>query len=124
RRGNVWRYDYSADSLADPKIIAFMPRIKIAVDSELESRGPAYRHAARVAVLTTDGRIFRREVLHRRGSPENSVTRQDVEAKFDANVSRLLGSDAANRLKSLAAQLEVLASAEELIEIIAAPLQT
>jgi len=51
------------------------------------------------------------------------VTRQDVEAKFDANVRRLLGADAANRLKSLAAQLEALASAKELIDIIAAPLQ-
>jgi 2-methylcitrate dehydratase PrpD len=123
-KGNVSAADYSGDSIADPRIIAFMPRIKIAVDPELESRGPAYRHAARVAVLTTDGRIFRREVLHRRGSPENSVTRQDVEAKFDANVSQLLGADAANRLKSLTAQLEVLASAKELIDIIAAPFPT
>jgi 2-methylcitrate dehydratase PrpD len=123
-KGNVSASDYSADSIADPSIIAFMPRIKIAVDPELESRGPAYRHAARVAVLTTDGRIVRREVLHRRGSPENAVTRRDVEAKFDANVSRLLGADAANRLKSLAAQLEMLASAQQLIDIIAAPLRT
>src|SRR5262249_16550818 len=118
---NVSAPDYSEDSIADPKIIAFMPRIKIAVDPELEGRGPAYRHGARIAVLTTDGKTFRREALHRRGSPENPVTRQDVEAKFDANVSRLLGLDAANRLKSLAAQLEVLASAKELIDIIAAP---
>jgi 2-methylcitrate dehydratase PrpD len=123
-KGNVSAADYSADAIADPKIMAFMPRIKIAVDPELESRGPAYRHAARVAVLTTDGRTFRREVLNRRGSPENAVTRQDVEAKFDANVSRLLGADAANRLKSLAAQLEVLTSVKELIDVIAAPLQT
>jgi 2-methylcitrate dehydratase PrpD len=120
-RGNVSASDYSADSIADPEIVAFMPRIKIAVDSELESRGPAYRHAARVAVLTTDGRTFRREVLHRRGSPENPVTLQHVEAKFDANVSRLLSPGAAHRLKSLAAQLEVSANAKEIIGIIAAP---
>jgi aconitate decarboxylase len=120
-KGNVSASDYSEDSIVDPEIVAFMPRIKIAVDSELESRGPAYRHAARVAVLTTDGRTFRREVLHRRGSPENPVTRHDVEAKFDANVSRLLRPGAAVQLKSLAAKLEVLASAKEIIDIIAAP---
>jgi 2-methylcitrate dehydratase PrpD len=120
-KGNVSASDYSADSIADPEIIGFMPRINIAVDSELESRGPSYRHAARVAVLTTDGRTFRCEVLHRRGSPENPVTRQDVEAKYDANVSRLLGPGAADRLKSLVAQLEALASAKEIIDIVAAP---
>jgi len=123
-KGNVSASDYSGDSIADPEIVAFVPRIKIAVDSELESRGPGYRHAARVAVLTTDGRIFRREVLHRRGSPENPVTRQDVEAKFDANVSRLLGPGAADRLKSLAAKLDVLTDAKEIIDIIAAPFDT
>jgi hypothetical protein len=58
--------------------------------------------------------------LHRRGSPENPVIRH-VEAKFDANVSRLLASCAADRLKSLAVNLEVLASAKEVIDIIAAP---
>jgi 2-methylcitrate dehydratase PrpD len=120
-KGNVSASDYSGDSIADPDIIAFMPRINIAVDSELESRGPPYRHAARVAVLTTDGRIVRREVLHRRGSPENPVTRQDVEAKYDGNVSRLLGLGAADRLKSHVAKLELLASPNEIISIVAAP---
>jgi 2-methylcitrate dehydratase PrpD len=119
-KGNVSAPDYSADTIADPEVIAFMPRISIGVDPELESRGPAYRHAARVTVQTTDGRTLRREVLHRRGSPENPVTRQDVEAKFDANVSGLLGAGAADRLKSLAARLDVLASAKEIIDIVAA----
>jgi 2-methylcitrate dehydratase PrpD len=97
-KGNVSPCDYSGDSIADPEIVAF--------------------------VLTTDGRILRREVLHRRGSPENPVTRQDVEAKFDANVSRLLGPGAADRLKSLAAKLDVLTDAKEIIDIIAAPFDT
>jgi len=113
--------DYSEDAIADPEIIAFMPRIKIAVDPEIEGKGPSYRHAARVTLLTTGGRTFSREVLHRRGSPENPVTRQDVEAKFVANVRRLLGSSAADKLKYLAGRLDVLANATEIIEIIAAP---
>jgi 2-methylcitrate dehydratase PrpD len=120
-KGNVSAADYSEGSIADPEIVAFMPRINIAVDSELESRAPLYRHAARVAVLTTDDRTFRREVLHRRGSPENPVTRHDVEVKFDANVNQLLSPGAADRLKSLATQLEALTSAQEIIDIIAAP---
>src|SRR5205807_3448127 len=64
-RGDVSAADYS-EMIADPKILAFIPRIKIAVDPEIESRGPWFRHAARVAGLTTDGRTFTGEILHRR----------------------------------------------------------
>ena len=46
-RGDVSALDYSEDTIADPEILAFIPRIKIAVDPEIESRGPSFRHAAR-----------------------------------------------------------------------------
>ena len=117
QRRNVAAGDYSDDAIADPQILAFMPRIRIAVDPEIEGRGPAFRHAARVDVRTSDGRSFRREVWHRRGSPENPVSRQEVEEKFAANVDRLLAPSAAARLKSLAAELDVLADAREIVDI-------
>jgi hypothetical protein len=73
-------------------------------------------------VLTTDGRAFTREILHRRGSPENPISREEVERNFDANVSRLLEQSAADRLKYLATRLDVLPSAKEIIDIVASPL--
>jgi hypothetical protein len=72
-------------------------------------------------VLTTDGRSFRREVWHRSGSPENPVSRQEVEEKFAANVTQLLIANTAERLKSLAARLDGLANAKEIVDIIASP---
>jgi 2-methylcitrate dehydratase PrpD len=81
------------------------------------------RHAARVAVLTTDGRTFTREILHRPGSPENPVNREDIERKFDANVSQFLKSSTMDRLKYLAARLEVLTNAKEIIDIVAFPFE-
>jgi 2-methylcitrate dehydratase PrpD len=116
---NISAGDYSEDAIADPENLAFVPRIKIAVDPEIESRGPAFRHAARIAVLTIDGRTLRREVWHRRGSPENPVSRQEVEEKFAANVTPLLNAKTAERLQSLAAKLDVLANAREIVEIVA-----
>ena len=118
RRRNVSAGDYSDDAIADPEILAFMPRIKIAVDPEIESCGPSFRHAARISVLTTDRRTFTREVWHRRGSPENPVSRKDVEEKFAANVNELLSAGSAERLKYLAATLDVLANANEIVEIV------
>lgn len=120
QRGNVSAKDYSDAAIADPGILAFMPRIRIAVDPGIEGKGPPYRHAARISVLTTDGRTLTREVWHRRGSPENPVSRQEVEEKFSGNVSELVGASAAERLKSLAAKLDALANANEIVEIMAA----
>jgi 2-methylcitrate dehydratase PrpD len=117
QRRNVAAGDYADDTIADPQVLAFVPRITIAVDPEIESRGPAFRHAARVDVRTTDGRGLRREVWHRRGSPENPVSRQEVEEKFAANVDKLLGARDAARLRSLAAGLDGLAFAKEIVDI-------
>jgi 2-methylcitrate dehydratase PrpD len=117
QRENVSAKDYSDAAIADPDILAFMPRINIAVDPEIEGKGAAYRHAARIFVLTTDGRTLTREVWHRRGSPENPVSRQEVEEKFIGNIGGLVGTSAAERLKSLAGRLDTLGNAKEIVEI-------
>ena len=121
-RQDVSAADYGETEIADPRILAFIPRIKIEEDAELEARGAAFRHAARLSVRTTDGRTFTREVLHRRGSPENPVTRPDVEHKFNSNVDRLLQSRARDRLIELSASLEKLPNLAGINEIMAAPL--
>lgn len=118
-RGNVSVGDYAGATIADPEVMAFLPRIKVAVDEELERMGPAFRHAARVAVRTTDGRRFTHEVLNRHGSPENPVAREDVERKFVANVGTLLGQPSTDRLKQLAAALDALPNVDEIVAILA-----
>ncbi len=118
RRG-VAAGDYADAAIADPQTLAFIPRIRVAVDDEIEKRGPAFRHAARVEVRTRDGKSFRREVWHRRGSPENPVSRREVEEKFAANVDRIVGARDAARLQALAAELEVLPDAKEIVAIMA-----
>jgi 2-methylcitrate dehydratase PrpD len=124
QRRNVSAGDYSDDAIAHPDILAFIPRIKVAVDREIEGKGPAFRHAARVEVRTSDGRNFRRDVWHRRGSPENPVSRREVEEKFAANVDELLDTAAAVRLQSLAARLDVLPDARDIVAIMAGPCLT
>jgi 2-methylcitrate dehydratase PrpD len=122
RRG-VAAADYADTAIADPDILSFIPRIKVAVDPEIEERGPAFRHAARICVRTTDGKSLRRDVWHRRGSPENPVSHAEVEEKFAANVDGLLDADAAQRLRSLAAQLDRLADVKAIADIMAGRIQ-
>ena len=120
-RKDVSAADYSEAAIADPAILDFMRRINIFEDAELESRGPAFRHAARLRVLTNDGRTFAREILHRRASPENPVTWQDIERKFYANVGSLLAGASPERLLELGCTLERLVDAAAINEIVAAP---
>jgi 2-methylcitrate dehydratase PrpD len=120
-RKDVSAADYNEATIADPEILGFMRRIKIFEDAELESRGPAFRHAARLKVQTNDGRSFAREILHRRASPENPVNWDDIRRKFDANVARLLAPEAAKRLLELGSRLETLADASAINAILAAP---
>jgi 2-methylcitrate dehydratase PrpD len=118
-RGDVAARDYTEDRIADPDILAFIPRIKVFEDAELEAMGAAFRHAARVTVRTTDGRTIQREVLNRRGSPENAVTREDVERKFAANLAGILPDGEIGRLKRLALSLDTLPNAAEIVKIVA-----
>jgi len=80
--------------------------------------GPAFRHAARVAVRTVDGRTVEREVLNRRGSPENPVTREEVERKFAVNLAGILARSDIDRLKGLALSLDTLPNADEIVKIL------
>jgi 2-methylcitrate dehydratase PrpD len=102
--------------------MSFIPRIWIEEDVELENRGAAFRHAARLRVLTADGRAFAREVLHRRGSPENPFKWPDIERKLSSNVDGLLKARVRTRLIELCSLLEKLPTVIDINEIVAAPL--
>jgi aconitate decarboxylase len=120
-RKGVSASDYSETSIADPKTLDFMRRIRIFEDAGLEGRGPAFRHAARLRVRTSDGRSFTREILHRRASPENPVTWDDIKRKFNSNVAGLLAPTSAERLVELSSGLEKLADVTAINGIVAAP---
>ncbi len=111
---------YREDRLRDPKILDFIKRIRAHVDTEIEGMGAAFRHAARMTVKTRDGREFKREILHRRGSPENPLKPEDIEYKFRHVAGACLSRPRIDRVMKLAAALDTLDSTAELIGILAA----
>jgi 2-methylcitrate dehydratase PrpD len=123
-RKEVSAADYTETAISDPKVLAFIPRITIEEDSELESEGAAFRHAARLRVLTMDGRTLTREVLHRRGSPESPVERAEIERKFCSNVGGLLEPGTRDRLIELCASIETLPLVAAINDIVSAPPST
>jgi 2-methylcitrate dehydratase PrpD len=112
---------YREDRLHDPRIFDFIKRISARVDAEIEGMGAAFRHAARVAITTRDGRSFKREILHRRGSPENPLQPADVEYKFRHVARSCLTPANVDKVMKLVAKLDKLDSTSELISLLAAP---
>jgi 2-methylcitrate dehydratase PrpD len=112
---------YREDRLHDPRIFDFIKRVSARVDPEIEGMGAAFRHAARVAITTRDGRSFKREILHRRGSPENPLKPEDVEYKFRHVARSCLSPANIDKVMQLVAKLDALPDTRELIAILAAP---
>jgi 2-methylcitrate dehydratase PrpD len=112
---------YREDRLRDPRILDFIGRIAATVDPEIEAMGPAFRHAARVKIETRDGRTLSREILHRRGSPENPLKPGDIEYKFRNVAKGCLAPRKLERVIELCRTLDKLTDTRELISILAAP---
>ena len=119
--GAAFVEQYREDRLRDPRILDFIGRINARVDPEIEAMGPAFRHAARIRIETRDGRMLGREILHRRGSPENPLKPGDIEYKF-RNVARgCLAPHRLERVIELCRTLDRQADTRELVAILAAP---
>jgi 2-methylcitrate dehydratase PrpD len=112
---------YREDRLHDPRLLSFIERVSAHIDPEIEAMGPAFRHAARITLKTRDGRTLERQILHRRGSPENPLNAADVEYKFRQVVASVLARRDIDRVVELVARLEQQTDLTELIGILAAP---
>jgi 2-methylcitrate dehydratase PrpD len=118
--GMAFVAQYQEQRLADPLIMDFIQRIDARIDPEIDAMGPAYRHAARVKITTTDGRRFEHEILNRRGSPENPLSHEDVVYKYRHVVRSCLSAKQIDRSIALIDQLDKLEDTTELFELLAA----
>jgi 2-methylcitrate dehydratase PrpD len=65
--------------LQDKKILAMMRRVRLKVDSEVEQKG--WDRAARVTVQLGNRKRHSRLVVHFKGTPQNPLSRSEVEVK-------------------------------------------
>lgn len=80
--GEVLTEQFAEERLSDPRLLAFMRRIRIDVDPAYDEGGDAMRHCSRIRVTTRDGRVLENSAPHRKGSPEFPMTREERYAKF------------------------------------------
>ncbi len=118
--GEAFLEQYAEERLRDARTLDFISRIEAYVDVDIDAMGPAFRHAARVAVVTRDGRELREQVLHRRGSPENPLTPEEVVQKFRHIAGARLAGAKLDRIITLSAGLDRLESVRELVALLGA----
>lgn len=111
---------YREERLKDPAILDFITRIEAHVDQDIEERGPVFRHAARVTITTKNGERLTKEILHRRGSPENPLSAADVEYKFRNVVRSCLSASDIEEVVALCGQFDQLPDVNPLLKKLAA----
>ncbi|MGV6876238.1 MmgE/PrpD family protein [Pseudochelatococcus sp. B33] len=109
---------YNEKRLSDPRLLHFIEKIKASVDPDIDGRGAAFRHAAKVSITTSDGRVFSRAEWNRRGSPDNPISRNDVVNKFRNVVSSCLSSSDIKDIINIVDNFEGLEDIKPIMDIL------
>jgi 2-methylcitrate dehydratase len=88
-RGRVDNNTYSARNIADPKTLAFLKKIKVREDRELTAMYPQHI-ANRITLRLSDGRTVTEQVNDPKGHPNNPMSREEVETKFNGLTAKFL----------------------------------
>jgi 2-methylcitrate dehydratase PrpD len=105
-------HDY--DRLADPEVLAFRQRIELVPDPDLPRRQPV------IEIETVGGQSFSHRTMAVRGTPENPMTRQEVETKADDLMAPVLGAERSRDLIAKIRDIGVLGDANELRPLLTA----
>ena len=122
--GAAFTEQFREARLSDPRILYFITRISAHVDPEIEKMGAPFRHASRVKITTRNGKVFEKLSLHRRGSPENPLSPDEVVHKFRNVVAPCMDNAAAERIIAAVDRFETLADINELMPLLGAAVRT
>ncbi len=104
---------FGEERIADPDIIDLAGKMHPVADPDPP---PRTQFRGRIAVETTDGRKIEKVQEHNRGSLENPMTREEIEAKFNANAGAFLPAEKAESIRSVVADLETLDTVVDLVD--------
>jgi 2-methylcitrate dehydratase PrpD len=103
---------HSYERMKDPRVLAVKARIKLELDPALTHARP--RRQGIVEVYTKDHRTLRVHVKSVRGTADNPMNDQEVEAKARDLIVPVLGSAKCERIFALVKNLELVANVREL----------
>jgi 2-methylcitrate dehydratase PrpD len=86
---------FTDERVVDPELASIRERVRVHVDTEQN------KDSALVVLTLSDGRTLQRHVAHNLGTPDNPMTDQQLEDKFLALASPVLGQDRAAQVASM-----------------------
>ena len=110
---------FNEERLADPRILAFIPRIRIATDQAFDAMGNAHRYATRVRVVARDGASHVRETFYRPGSAEAPLTSAQLRDKFERLAAHAVGADTSAKIRAEVDGLDQVSSLRSLTAMLA-----
>jgi 2-methylcitrate dehydratase PrpD len=113
-RGELGKNAYGAESLGNAEIQTLTRKVGYHVDPKYP--GPGQFKGA-VTITMNDGRSFEEVEEFNRGSAENPMTHDELNAKFATNVAGLLSPRARAALALEILSLDTLADASELLRL-------
>jgi len=117
--GEAFVDQYNKSRLADPRILAIIPRIDIVHEPELDRGGASQRHAVTIDAVQKDGSLLSTMVEQRRGSAEHPLGRDEVERKFRRVAAAALPDASIEELIELVGALESEPTLNRLMALIA-----
>jgi len=85
--GDITNESYAAEKLRDPRILAFMQKIKVIEDPAF-AKPPGNAPSTRITASLADGKTVARQVDNMPSFPGQPIGRADVERKFRGNVGK------------------------------------
>jgi 2-methylcitrate dehydratase len=95
--GDITNESFAPQMYRDPRILAFMQKIKVTEDPVLTARG-AGAVPTRVTAILLDGQRISREIDYAPGFAARPMNRDDVDRKFRGNVGRRWDKDRTDRI--------------------------
>jgi 2-methylcitrate dehydratase PrpD len=116
-RGGNGPADYREEDLRDPRFLAIVHAVKLVVDPICdEERERLKNRPAIVTVQTTDGRTLSKRVQFPNGSPERPLSNDDLNRKFLAAVTPVLGPQRTDELLERIWTIEQMPDAGDLLQ--------
>ena len=109
---------FKEERINDPRIMAFIPRISVAIDRQFDAMGNQHRYATRLRVVSRTGSSYQRETLHRPGSSDAPLTDEHLRGKFELLASYALDGSAVERVRTEIADLSRSTSTQGLIALL------
>ncbi len=118
KEGAVGPEQFAHEQFKDPEVRALIGKMNFSVDPEFDKVFPRKR-AALIEIKTKHGESYSCQVDYPRGAPENPMTDEEIEAKFRAMASKLMGEKQIRQISDMCYNLEKVKDIGQLMKLLA-----